>query len=328
MKKLFFVIIFIILPALIFSHPKSTNSKDSSEDRDPFQKMNNNIYTDVIKLNHVQAQTAANIIANKTSGFLSKNGRMVVDAQTNTIFLKDTPESLKDIRFYLKKMDVPNRQIVIRVRVVSVNNNFSKELGLRYFSRVREGLNMDLPAALENSGQLGFTLAKLSKNNLLDLELSALESEGYGKIISRPELITGNQRLAYIEAGDQIPYQSKGAHGATNTVFKKAVLSLRVLPEIVPDNKIILHLAVNHDKASPTLLNGSPVIQTRAIRTDVLANNGETVVLGGIYEETNSSNLDKIPFLSRLPFLGSVFGVKKRQASNSQLLIFVTPQIM
>ena len=325
---MFFIVICIIFPALIFSYPRNTDNKDLNEARDPFQKINNNVYTDVIRLNHIQAQMAGSLIANKASGFLSKNGRMVIDAQTNTIFIKDNPESLKDIRFYLKKMDVPNRQIIIRVRVVSVNNSFSKELGLRYFSRVREGLNMDLPAALENPGQFGFTLAKLSKNNLLDLELSALESEGYGKIISRPELITGNQHLAYIEAGDQIPYQSKGPHGGTNTVFKKAVLSLRVLPEIVPDNKIILHLAVNHDKVSPTLLNGSPVIQTRAIRTDVLANNGETIVLGGIYEETNSSNLDKIPFLSRLPFLGSVFGVKKRQASNSQLLIFVTPQIM
>ena len=296
--------------------------------------MDADLRTEIVKLNHVQAQTINHLVNNKTSGLLSKNGLIVADAQTNTVLIKDTPERLQDIHRYLGQVDVPNQQIIIRARIVSINNNFTKELGLRYFSTPRAqatdgaNLNMDLPSMLTSPGQFGLTLAKLNKNNLLDLELSAIESEGHGKIISSPELITTNQHSAYIEAGEQIPYQAKGLHGSASTIFKKAVLSLKVMPEIVPDNKIILHLVVNHDKASPILFNGVPVIQTRTIRTDVLANNGETIVLGGIYEEASSNNVDKMPLLSHVPVLGALFRAKKKQTSNSQLLIFVTPQIV
>jgi len=324
MKRVFIVMVCIIVPTLLVAHP-------GRSERDPFQKKAD-LHTELIKLNHVQVQALSHLIDSQKAGFLSKNGRMVADAQTNTILIKDTLEHLNDIRHYLEQVDVSNQQIMIRVKVVSINNNFTKELGLRYFSRAQasseEGtsLNMDLPNMLTSPGQFGLTLAKLNKNNLLDLELSALESEGHGKIISSPELITTNQRAAYIEAGDQIPYQEKGSHGGTSIAFKKAVLSLKVIPEMIPDNKIILHLTVSHDKASPVLFNGVPVIQTRAIQTEVLANDGETIVLGGIYEETTSSSLEKVPLLGRIPVLGALFSAKKKQIATNQLLIFVTPQ--
>jgi type IV pilus assembly protein PilQ len=324
MKRIFIVIVCIIVPTLLMAHP-------GRSERDPFQKKAD-LHTELIKLNHVQVQALSHLIDSQKAGFLSKNGRMVTDVQTNTILIKDSLEHLKDIRHYLEQVDVSNQQIMIRVRIVSINNNFNKEWGLRYFSTTRaqseEGasLNMDLPNMLTRPGQFGLTLAKLNKNNLLDLELSALESEGHGRIISSPELITTNQRAAYIEAGDQIPYQEKNSHGSISIAFKKAVLSLKVMPEIIPDNKIILHLTVGHDKASPVLFNGVPVIQTRAIQTDVLANDGETIVLGGIYEETTSNNVERVPLLGRIPVLGALFRSKKKQITSNQLLIFVTPQ--
>ena len=324
MKKIFIIMVCIIAPVLLFADSNRSG-------RDPFQKKSE-LHSELIQLNHIQVQALSHLIDNQKSGLLSKNGRMAVDAQTNTLLIKDTPESLKDVRHYLSQVDVSNQQIMIRVRIVSVNNNFTKELGLRYFSTTpaqpEEGasLNMDLPNMLTSPGQFGLTLARLNKNNLLDLELSALESEGHGRIISSPELIATNQRAAYIEAGDQIPYQEKNSRGSIGIAFKKAVLSLKVMPEIIPDNKIILHLTVGHDKASPVLFNGVPVIQTRSIQTDVLANNGETIVLGGIYEEATSNNLERVPLLGRVPVLGALFRSKKEQITSSQLLIFVTPQ--
>lgn len=324
MKRIFIVMVCVIVPAFLMARP-------GISERDPFHKKAD-LHTELIKLNHVQVQALSHFLDGQKSVFLSKNGRMVADTQTNTILIKDSFEHLKDIRRYLQQMDVSGQQIMIRVRIVSINNNFAKELGLRYFLKAavqsEEGasLNMDLPHMLTSPEQFGLTLAKLNKNNVLDLELSALESEGHGKIISSPELITTNQRAAYIEAGDQIPYQEKGSHGGTSIAFKKAVLSLKVTPEIIPDNKIILHLAVSHDKASPVLFNGVPVIQTRALQTEVLANDGETIVLGGIYEETTSSSLEKVPFLGRTPLLGALFRSKKKQIATNQLLIFVTPQ--
>jgi len=316
MKRIFIIVVCVLVPALLWAYP-------GRSERDPFQKKTD-LHAELIKLNHVQVQALSHLIDSQKSGFLSKNGRMVTDVQTNTILIKDSLEHLKDIRRYLEQVDVSSQQIMIRVRIVSINNNFTKELGLRYFSEA--SLNMDLPNALTSPGQFGLILAKLNKNNLLDLELSALESEGHGKIISSPELITTNQRTAYIEAGDQIPYQEKGSHGGTSIAFKKAVLSLKVMPEIIPDNKIILHLTVSYDKASPVLFNGVPVIQTRALQTEVLAKDGETIVLGGIYEETTSSSLEKVPLLGRTPVLGALFRSKKKQMSSNQLLIFVTPQ--
>ena len=175
---------------------------------------------------------------------------------------------------------------------------------------------------------MGLALAKLGNDVLLDLELSALETEGRGDVIASPRLITTNQHPALIEAGEEIPYQEATSSGATSTAFKKAVLSLQVTPQITPDNKVVLELKVNQDRASPVTFNGVPSIITKVIETTVLVDNGQTVVLGGIYTREHTKDIKRVPFLGKLPVVGHLFRNKRTKETQEELLIFVTPKII
>jgi len=163
---------------------------------------------------------------------------------------------------------------------------------------------------------------------LIDMELTALESEGRAKIISRPQLITLNREEAYIEAGDEIPYQEKTSEGDTSIAFKKAVLGLKVTPEIVSENKILLKITLNQDKVSQMTVQKEPAISTREIATQVLVNDKQTVVLGGIYEENKETVTERIPFLGSIPLVGSAFTYKHNANERKELLIFITPKII
>ncbi len=232
------------------------------------------------------------------------------------------------------------KQVQIEARIVNIDEDFTKELGLEFGTRFGDGgnetsggLNMDLPSINNDGnkitpGRFEFNLAKLSNNILLDTELSAIESEGHGKIISRPKLITLNRKPAYIDSGEDIPYQERTGEGNTNVNFKKAVLSLKVTPIIVSAHKILLNINVNQDKVSPITVQGVPAIDTREIKTQVVVGNNETVVLGGIYEQTQDNVVSKVPILSAIPLLGRIFTYKQAENERKELLIFITPRIV
>lgn len=191
---------------------------------------------------------------------------------------------------------------------------------------------MDLPLSAEDAAgkglSVGLHLIRLGKHALLDLELSALESEGGAQIISTPHLITADQQTAYIETGEDIPYQGRTADGFANVVFKKAVLSLKVTPRVLPDHRLILDLAVNQDQPSNFTVLNVPAIKARGIKTQVILKNGETVVLGGIYEHLQSQSVQRVPFLGTLPIIGPLFRHKSSSDNRNELLIFVTPTIL
>jgi type IV pilus assembly protein PilQ len=313
--------------------------------RDPFQESSlqngNNITSSAAALSDVlipihygNAEDVEKLLTAKDSSFLSPEGNINVDKRTNSIWIEDEKDRLNKIRRFIKNIDVPVKQILIEARVVNVDENFTRELGLEFGTtketenKTIDGLTMDLPSASTDIGHFSFTLAKLNSNTLLDMELSALESEGHGKVISRPKLITLDREPAYIDSGESIPYQERTSYGNTNIAFKKAVLALKVTPVIVSPNKVLLYINLNQDKVSAFNVKGIPAIDTQEIKTQVLVNNKQTVVLGGIYEQNNGDVITKIPVLSSIPIVGVLFRHKKSETKRKELLIFITPQII
>jgi type IV pilus assembly protein PilQ len=172
------------------------------------------------------------------------------------------------------------------------------------------------------------SVLKLANGSFLDMQLAALENEGHGELISSPSLFTANQQTASIESGEEIPYQEVSKSGATGIVFKKAVLSLKVTPQIMPGNHVLLQLQVNQDKPNNRMVLGVPAISTRQISTHILVKSGQTVVLGGIYETNKEKGQQRIPFLGKIPIIGWLFGQRNVSENKRELLIFVTPKII
>ncbi|OYV27811.1 MAG: hypothetical protein B7Z82_04285 [Halothiobacillus sp. 20-54-6] len=300
--------------------------------------------------------------------FISDRGNITVDARSNSLIITDTAGALDRIRDLVKKLDKPVRQVLIETRIVIATDNFARQLGVRWgvtgtgtgqgntymasgnanatntmvnnvASGVAPGIpdlanrfNFNTPISGAPTGGLG--LAILGSNVLLDLELSALQSEGSGEIVSSPKVITTNGHPALISQGTEIPYIATQTAGgvASNTVsFKKAVLSTEVTPQITPNNNIIMDINVKKDEPDYTnMLPGStnPPINTREVKTKVEVKNGETVVLGGIYQFQNTNKVNKVPFLGDLPGLGNLFKDREINKQRLELLIFVTPKII
>ncbi len=295
---------------------------------------------------------------------LSDRGSLTVDERTNKLIIQDVAENLEAIAAVVEELDVAVRQVLVESRVVLASNDFSKELGVRFgISRgVRPGatsgssyglsgtlegadtarvgtnvptlterLNVDLrPTQLAaTAGRIGLAVAKLPFGTLLDLELAAAQAEGRSETISSPRVITANQREALIQTGEEIPYLERASSGAATVSFKEAVLSLRVTPQITPDDRIIMDLKINKDEAdfSRSVL-GVPPIKTNELQTQVLVNNGETVVLGGVYETTREQNINRVPFFGDLPLVGALFRSKFVSDEKTELLIFITPKIL
>lgn len=188
-------------------------------------------------------------------------------------------------------------------------------------------MNVNLPVA-NPAGSIAFQVARLADGTILDLELSALERENKGEIIASPRITTSNQKQAYIEQGVEIPYQEAASSGATTTQFKKAVLSLTVTPHITPDDRIILDLIVTQDTVSEISNGSAPAVDTQRIGTQVLVNNGETIVLGGIYQQSIVNTISKVPVLGDIPYFGWAFRNTNNFSEKKELLIFVTPRIV
>lgn len=303
---------------------------------------------------------------------LSPRGDVVADERTNTLIVKDVPDKLAEIRDLVTKLDMPARQVLIDSRVVIANDDFARELGARFgvtgvtkngnegvgtisgtaggtdtivnsavgnlldtgqpFPITIPGLDQRLGVNLPVAGpSLAFSI--LGADYLVDLELSALQTEGRGEIVSNPRVVTADNKKATIEQGREIPYTVPGALGTpATTSFKKAVLKLDVTPKITPDDRVDLELNVSKDEQGQLVPQAGggfvPAIEKREIKTNVLVNNGETIVLGGVFEQTKATSARKVPLLGDVPLLGYLFRTNKNEAVKRELLIFVTPQIL
>ena len=310
------------------------------------------LYSEYVQINYAKAAEFAELIKNEDTSLLSPRGSVSVDERTNTLLIRDTASSIEDIKRMVTILDVAIRQVVIEARMVTVKDNMNEELGIRWGATNTDGesttagslegvdtarggavpdlvdrLNVNLPVA-SPAGTIAFQVARLANGTILDLELSALEKENKGEVIASPRITTSNQKEAYIEQGVEIPYQEAASSGATATQFKKAVLSLTVTPHITPDDKIILDLVVTQDTVSEVKSGLAPAIDTQRIGTQVLVNNGETIVLGGIYQQAIISTVSKIPVLGDIPYLGWLFRTSSQLNEKKELLIFVTPRIV
>ncbi len=314
----------------------------------------------MIQINYAKASDIAALLKAGEDTLMSERGRVNVDERTNSLLLLETREVIGDIRALIAQLDIPVKQVLIESRIVIANNDFSKELGARFgVSHVNSlgnnstiglagslegarsaqggvvpglangGLNFDLPAST-NAGRIG--LAILGSDYAVDLELSALQAEGRGEVISSPRVLTANAKQASIEQGVEIPYQQSSSSGATNIQFKKAVLALTVTPQITPDNRVIMDLNVTQDNVGDIVPTGdggtAPAINTREVNTQALVDNGATVVLGGIFVQENRNDVSKVPFLGDIPILGAAFRNRLTVANKDELLIFVTPKIL
>jgi len=308
----------------------------------------------------------------KGNSILSERGSVGIDDRTNTLMVQDVAERIVEVRRLVRTLDIPVRQVLIESRIVIVRDNFSRDLGIRWgvtgvsdhgdglvaVSGSGAGTDVIVKSGIDNINNTGqpfpvelpplndrymvdlpianpagkLALALLDNDYLVDLELSALQAEGRGEVVSSPRVITANQKEASIRQGVEIPYQEASSSGATTTQFKEAVLSLTVTPQITPDNRIILDLVVTKDSVGKLVPSGGggaiPSIDTRAIQTQVLVNNGQTVVLGGIYETQESEDVSKVPFLGDIPGLGALFRSTRKISNKTELLIFVTPKIL
>lgn len=310
------------------------------------------LYSEYVQVNYAKAAEFASLIKNEDNSILSARGSVSVDERTNTLLIRDTAQSIEDIKRMVSVLDVPVRQVIIESRMVTVKDNINEELGIRWGVTDTDGesstsgslngansagngvvpdlsdrLNVNLPVATP-AGSIAFQVARLGDGTILDLELSAMEKENKGEIIASPRITTANQKEAYIEQGVEIPYQEAASSGATSVQFKKAVLSLTVTPHITPDDRIILDLIVTQDTVSDVTNGTAPAIDTQRIGTQVLVNNGETIVLGGIYQQQIISSVSKVPVLGDIPYFGWMFRNSTNFNEKKELLIFVTPRIV
>ncbi|MBY7827895.1 type IV pilus secretin PilQ family protein [Vibrio fluvialis] len=326
------------------------------------------LQSDILIINFAKASDIAQMIGGDGAvNMLSERGSISIDERTNALLIRELPENIAVIHDIVASLDIPVKQVQIEARIVTVNEGNLDELGVRWgFSStngstttggsiesnlgaiglydggnnsggsgdgvaIDDFLNVNLAATSANASSIAFQVAKLGADTLLDLELSAMQRESKAEIISSPRLITTNKQPAYIEQGTEIPYLESSSSGATSVAFKKAVLSLKVTPQITPDNRLVLDLSVTQDRPGEVVKTGTGeavAINTQRIGTQVLVNNGETVVLGGIFQHSITNSVDKVPLLGDLPVLGALFRRSYEQMGKSELLIFVTPKVV
>jgi type IV pilus assembly protein PilQ len=320
--------------------------------------------TESFQLNYQKAEEIKKLLTDSTQRMLSKRGSAVVDTRTNILFVQDTSSRLEDVRQLIAKVDLTVRQVMIEARIVEAGDSFAKNIGVRlgYHDMTGGGArtgvvvggsltdtgyhtgqsttvpiwssdanSVNLPAVPRSgtAGVLSMILFNQSKTAFLNAEISALEADGKGKVISSPRVMTANQIEAIIEQGVEIPYQQATSSGATSVSFRKANLSLKVKPQITPDGKVTMTLDINKDTPNTKLSTGAGVaIDTKHVKTEVLVENGGTVVIGGIYTQNVSENTQRIPFFGDLPYIGWLFKNREWIDDKTELLVFITPKIV
>ncbi|QRQ87655.1 type IV pilus secretin PilQ [Cupriavidus oxalaticus] len=288
--------------------------------------------------------------AGASARMLSKRGSLTADARTNQLFVSDIASKLEEVQSFIGKIDIPVRQVIIEARIVEATDSFSRNLGVKLGfagqynnARVGNTYNNVLPGATSDNGPfLSLPAASINGTNpanvavslfnsaatrFLALELSALEADGKGKIISSPRVVTANNIKALIEQGTELPYQAATSSGATSVQFRKANLKLEVTPQITPEGNVLLDVDVNKDSVGIQTTSGF-AIDTKHVQTQVLVENGGTVVIGGIYTQTESNDTDKVPLLGDIPVLGYLFKNNAKVRNRTELLVFLTPRIL
>jgi type IV pilus assembly protein PilQ len=305
-------------------------------------------------VNYQRAEDVRRLLTDDKQRMLSKRGTVVVDPRTNQLFVQDTAARLEDVRRLLQRVDVAVPQVLIEARIVEADDKFSRNLGVKfgYGKSNNESIvggqnifgtipgtpgsirtnptNVNLPASGIGGfdpGIFNLTLFNSSLTRLINLELTALEADGRGKVISSPRVVTADKVKATIEQGTEIPYQNATSSGATAVEFRKAVLKLEVTPQITPEGAIFLDVKVNKDTRGQETLSG-PAIDTKNVQTQVLVENGGTVVLGGIYEQQERTTVTKVPLLGDLPVVGYLFKNTSRISDRTELIIFITPRVI
>ena len=326
------------------------------------------VRTETFQLNYQKADALQKLLADEKQRVLSKRGSVVVDERTNKVFVQDTVSRLEEVRKIIAQVDVPVRQVLIEARIVEADDRFSRNLGVRLgYNRVNfpaggvagqgtiagnlQGVHDLTPlpgavgtgsTALSNTNFVNLPAANISGVNpstfaislfnsnltrFLNLEISALEADQRGKVVSSPRVLTADQGKAIIEQGTELPYQQATSSGATAIQFRKANLKLEVTPQITPEGNVILAVEVNRD-AVGQLTPAGFAIDTRRVQTQVLVENGGTVVIGGIYEQFERDNVNKVPLLGDLPIVGAAFRNSSRTNNRTELLVFLTPRVV
>ncbi|MCH1555459.1 MAG: type IV pilus secretin PilQ [Pseudomonadales bacterium] len=313
--------------------------------------------TELIKVKYANAAEIVGLFSasdggseDSPSGIVSERGSVIVDDRTNSIILTETQSRINQLRSLLDQLDIPVRQVMIEARIVKASDSFKREAGIRwgtageitwgdgpngiqYGSSIEtlgatpaENLIVDLGTGSGKTGGIAFGL--VNNDLLLDLELQLFESEGIGETVSRPTIITSDKSTASVNSGSQIPYQSDTGGGATSTAFINATVGLTVTPQITPDDRIILELDVTNNSRGDPTPGGPPAIDTESIQTQVIVNDGETLVLGGLYQTRTDLIQLKTPVLGDLPLVGRLFRNSARTNDKDELLIFITPKII
>lgn len=319
------------------------------------------VYTDLMQINYADAQDIAEVLQGdgEGTGLLTERGSVQVVARTNSLLIKDTQEKLDEIRALVDRLDIPVQQVMIEARIVNIDSNYTKELGVKWGGGTEFGKSgdnrtigiggagaqatrgtddqdpsfsagdtpfVDLGASGENAASLAIGFA--TNSTILNLELSAILSDGGGETVSQPKVITADKTKAVIKSGKEIPYEEKTSSGATSVAFKDAVLSLEVIPQITPEGSIIMAVTVTNDSQGADAPNGVPTINKNEVNTQVLVKDGETVVLGGVFTQNKSSSEAKVPLLGDVPYLGALFRKKSNKDTKTELMIFITPRII
>ena len=312
---------------------------------------NATLVTEFIPLNYTTAQAAQTVVtsmAKQNGGIMSPRGSITSDARTNTLIVTDTEEKMPRIKEVINEIDIPNDQVLIESRIVEVNRSTALEIGFNYklfdpigstsigmntFSNAVApvtGLGAVAPTATGATAALAWTVFGGMK---LNVEIKALESEALANSVASPHLIVSNNETAFIKQGEQVPYNQSTASGAASIAFQDAVLELQVTPQIAPDGNIVLDLLVTKNSVIPNTGSGGdtslpPSISTREITTKIMTKDGETIVIGGIYEKKETEEKDKIPLLGDIPYLGYLFSYTRINNEDKELLIFITPKII
>ena len=295
----------------------------------------------LIPLNHAKAEDIAALLSQSEQRLLSDQGAVSIDARTNTLILKETPHNVSGIKQLITQLDIPVKQVMIEARMVTMKSNAIEQFGVRWgdltprnddqvIADVIDGMRVELPA-VPAAGRLKANVGKLSEGLLLDLELSAMEQDNEAEIIARPKIFTSNQQPAYIEQGTEIPYIESAASGATAVKFKKAVMGLRVTPQITSNDYVMLDLTITQNTRGDTVstpTGPAVAIDTQEMATRVLVKSGETIVLGGIFQQYELKDDTGVPILSSLPFVGNLFKNQREQSEKRELVIFVTPTLL
>ena len=303
------------------------------------------VYTDLVQINYADAAEIATVLqGTEGASLLTERGSVQVVARTNSLLIKDTQAKLDELRALIDQLDIPIRQVMIEARIVTLSSNFKEDLGVKWSGSKNDALKGDNRDLSIGGGQDGDVFTDLSVTGagssaiaigfstnggtILNLELSALLSDGGGEVISQPKVITADKKTAVIKSGKEIPYEEKTSSGATSVAFKDAVLGLEVTPQITPDGRVIMDIKINNDDTTDEASNNVPIISTNEITTQVLVEDGETVVLGGVFKQSKKQGVTKVPVLGDIPWVGGLFRNKTETDDKEELLVFITPRII